>query len=1189
MQTTTSAYKINDHIWINTLGKITAGDDTGQFMKIIENKGGKGYFVHQSKSRKFDSPETYDAWAQNLEDLYLYFEQSKWQVLWIFDDSSSMDEEAILAKHYTLKSYLAKPLATTSFHNSTNLALPNNKFVIAGCNVTTFSNIYFNKSYGTCSTLTSHARAAKADWRMRSNHFNNIFFNPEKKYEPWIGYPEADFNCANIIEGQIPTGCSFSAEYKRDLAIDTTGVYDGFIFEVWQDDKGFSGSPNIESMNSIPNGLIDYWDTHYRYTVNNSNTIQVEKISYSKKNSPPSSCWLKPEIEVDTNPPFSNCFDVTVSNLSSFEDYPLKEKINVKDLRQNIANWFQYHRTRFAAAKTVTGNIFDTFHDKMYFGLNFINSSTINIEPRANQLKSDLLKKLYTANAKSGTPNRKALQRAGEYFKKTPNVLSACQTNASVLITDGHWTDTGVTIGDQDKDGIAHTLADVAHLYRHNDLRPDFKDIQYNLSNDGSLIQHQSMRTFTFTMGLDSGLVSGPDGFPAPSLAANDVWFGNPFNSVTGAVADTWHAAFNGDGFFESVYDVSKINALWQKLAKDIQQAVPTSLTSHLIIEDDKIFATQFHTNVWSGDVLRYEQENASDFIKIEKLAPSLKTQVQDSERNLWTYNSSDKSIVAMEKKNISSFIQTQIKNDNFTTLTDDEWLDCFVSFNQGNDSACPSTQIRKRSNILGDTITAQPVSLGPTKNSTGNFCGGVSEFDFSIETKDRTPYFVFATNDGMLHAMNKKGSVLKEAWAYIPEIVLPELSNIMPPEFEHKYLFNGGASIQNLCVKNNWKTVLIAGFGEGIKGVVALDVTYKKDLSKPKVLWEVQDRRIGNLLSNPQMGCISENKCYAFIQSGYNNDSVTQGLAMVDINTGNIDHFINVSSESLPTTINREKNGLSVPLLIDYDGNGYVESAYAGDLTGMLWHFNLLLPNKNATLIFKDSAKNPISVKPTAKRRTDKKGIVVLFGTGRAFTEKDYNSTTWPMNHIYGIYQDPNNPNEVYTSAFHRTEIISEDSVEGKYQLRIAKRTVDKADAAHGWYLPLISPAATANTGERVVANPQLISNFLLVNTELPQKFSNACEFSLTNWIMDLDAVTGLPRQSEIDFNQDSEVDDRESNISAAGYRSLSVEGGVYKSFTNPADGTIYTVNQRDDLKIVKTTRNLKRPYKIMNRIDIR
>src|SRR3569623_1037236 len=114
---------------------------------------------------------------------------------------------------------------------------------------TTYSYI-FNSSdnlYGTgcdkaviaCGALgTSTNYPYKLDWRVLSSSFNTVYYDPSQTYSPWAGpcltdgtpCTNASFTAARSNPRQGQTGYSVT----RDLT--------GFVYEVWQDDKGYRTS-----------------------------------------------------------------------------------------------------------------------------------------------------------------------------------------------------------------------------------------------------------------------------------------------------------------------------------------------------------------------------------------------------------------------------------------------------------------------------------------------------------------------------------------------------------------------------------------------------------------------------------------------------------------------------------------------------------------------------------------------------------------------------------------------------------------------------------------------------------------------------------------------------------------------------------------------------------------------------------
>jgi type IV pilus assembly protein PilY1 len=119
------------------------------------------------------------------------------------------------------------------------------------------------------------------------------------------------------------------------------------------------------------------------------------------------------------------------------------------------------------------------------------------------------------------------------------------------------------------------------------------------------------------------------------------------------------------------------------------------------------------------------------------------------------------------------------------------------------------------------------------------------------------------------------------------------------------------------------------------------------------------------------------------------------------------------------------ECNGLSVPVLIDPDFDGIADYAYAGDLLGNMWKFDLrgnsianwrvsynteadgtsgspmpLFQAKN-----KDGHRQPITTKPDVIAHPDSSlgGYMVVFGTGRYLGNADFGDNS--VQTVYGIW----------------------------------------------------------------------------------------------------------------------------------------------------------------------------------------
>ncbi len=71
------------NIKIETIGRIISGDETGFFVKILddsENTG--GFIILTSPSKEFNNT-VYDNWVEKFDYLEEYFNESSWVIDWL--------------------------------------------------------------------------------------------------------------------------------------------------------------------------------------------------------------------------------------------------------------------------------------------------------------------------------------------------------------------------------------------------------------------------------------------------------------------------------------------------------------------------------------------------------------------------------------------------------------------------------------------------------------------------------------------------------------------------------------------------------------------------------------------------------------------------------------------------------------------------------------------------------------------------------------------------------------------------------------------------------------------------------------------------------------------------------------------------------------------------------------------------
>ncbi|HYX32836.1 MAG TPA: hypothetical protein VE954_06960 [Oligoflexus sp.] len=78
-----SQSKIDEDIPLDRVGQVIAGKGCGQYVRVVYDtvKTG-GYYIFQSTSKKFDSPETYDGWFEDMETVTIVFKERGWIIEW---------------------------------------------------------------------------------------------------------------------------------------------------------------------------------------------------------------------------------------------------------------------------------------------------------------------------------------------------------------------------------------------------------------------------------------------------------------------------------------------------------------------------------------------------------------------------------------------------------------------------------------------------------------------------------------------------------------------------------------------------------------------------------------------------------------------------------------------------------------------------------------------------------------------------------------------------------------------------------------------------------------------------------------------------------------------------------------------------------------------------------------------------
>src|SRR5690606_34144316 len=249
--------------------------------------------------------------------------------------------------------------------------------------------------------------------------------------------------------------------------------------------------------------------------------------------------------------------------------------------------------------------------------------------------------------------------------------------------------------------------------------------------------------------------------------------------------------------------------------------------------------------------------------------------------------------------------------------------------------------------------------------------------------------------------------------------------------------------------------------------------------------------------------------------------------------------------------------NGLSTPALVDIDGDRIVEYAYAGDLYGNLWKFDLSSTSSSdwseayqgaplSQARDNDGNQQPITRRPEVGRGPRGAGMIVLFGTGK-YLESPTDKQLSPRREqsFYGIVdRNTGTSSDRVTggrASLTRQEIIQETFVysddltvvpavetpqnaqRSRFGIRV---TSDYSLGGNsGWYIDLVSPRL-GYQAEKQVSNPIIRNGAVVFTTLIPD--ADPCAFGGGSWIMELDLLDGSRLQTTpFDLNNDGEFTD--------------------------------------------------------------
>ncbi|AMP01409.1 neisseria PilC beta-propeller domain protein [Collimonas arenae] len=990
---------------------------------------------------------------------------------------------------------------------------------------------------------TAEFNAARSQRSYYSSAWNQIYYNPATTYTPAV--KDNGTSMGNASTGKTIIDPYLAVSKTLPNSIDSVCYYDStytlplFVASTTASNY-FASNSNCKAQSQTNKNALAQYAFYYNWVGSGTPTgvTNEDNDNYYKRVDILSSRNSYPKAASRT--------DCAAASTCTYA-----EEI------QNFANWFSYYRTRILLTKTSLGIAFSGINDRFRVGFATINDNSSNTNSSAANFvplstfsasqKTAWYAKLYAINPGGGTPLINALNQVGQYYmgngmagaaKSTPDPIQLkCQANYTILATDGYWNGTvPSTIGNMDSKvpalpaPVSHDPVSGTALTPGDPFPPPFyegktansnsladtamkywiTDVGVRGSNGGTVgkinatstdpATWQHMTTHTIGLGANGTLDYQSDYKTATSGHYVDIKNGSrnwpaPKADSAEAIDDLWHAAVNGHGSYFSAKNPKSLQDGLNSILAEIGKATGSGGNAAVSGEAGQAtnaiyYVPSFDSGSWTGHLNARPANPDGSIGDVSKWDAA--TLLPDyTKRNIVTWNPSTSSAKTFIWENLTSGANSQQAALVSANVVD--YIKGSSAMEKASNGAGTGI-FRYRQNKLGDIVNSNPLYV--QKNDFGYSAlpasiAGSSTYAAFLTTKAARKGMIYVgANDGMLHGFDSDGV---EKFAFIPNSVYPNLKTLSDLNYGHHYFVDGPLAEGDAYIKGGWKNVLLGSTGAGAQSVFAIDVTTPGSLDEKSVLWEYNhsatDTDMGNVLGAPAVVLLANNKWAAIFGNGYNSVSGRAVLYLVDVETGVLIKKIDTGVGSVASP-----NGLSAPALL-FNASRQVVAAYAGDLQGNLWKFDLSSASDTAQwagsslFIAKDGSSTPIAqpiVQTPVIAPHPLGGYLVMFGTGKYFETADLGNTNTQS--VYGIWDKPGADAVTGRSQLQVQTLTAVYSAEGQSLGRTLSSNPVAWGTKRGWYIDYLT------SGERTVGTLHILNDVILLNTSLTPNTADPC-----------------------------------------------------------------------------------------------
>ena len=639
----------------------------------------------------------------------------------------------------------------------------------------------------------------------------------------------------------------------------------------------------------------------------------------------------------------------------------------------------------------------------------------------------------------------------------------------------------------------------------------------------------QSLTTYTIGFGSGAALsTSGASNKPWWGGATGTTWsggdytalvlgnvnWGNPIASADAKRKELWHMAINGRGRYVSASNAAELGTAFSEIINQVIADSSAPLTTlgantQTVTSGTRVYIAGYDASKWSG-YLQAKTVSTNYTVSTTPLwdAALVLEATTPSARTILTHNGASDASAAGTAFTWTSGLTTAQKNALKGTDNDtvgQERLD----YLRGDRSkeVLVGGAYRNRDKRLGDIVNSNLWVVG--KPDMGYADNGYSTFRTTQVSRLSMVYV--GANDGMLHGFSTADG--SEKLAYVPLGVYGNLKGYTEPSYPHKYYVDGHPFTGDIQDGTAWKTMLIGSLAGGGKGYFALDVTNPGTFgtAMPSSIVALDktdgaDADIGHIFSEPTLDTKNSSRVVQITKMNNGRWAVLMGNGINSTSEKAVllIQYLDQSKELIKIEMDGtggNGNGLSNPQVIDINGDGKADLAYAGDLLGNLWKIDLTSGTASNWKSYYLSGTTPVPLfvaRDTANTRQaittapqwathPVKGLMIAFGTGREMTVGDRTSTS--PHTLYAIWDDTT-INTTTASMMSGGAVVANGRADLVEQTQMGTVTLNGqqffkttsnavpytgTSAKRGWYMEW------PGLGERAVNNGGMLTNQLL------------------------------------------------------------------------------------------------------------